>query len=103
MNEEWGSIPSLVHSNDEHSRLELVDRDGFHRSHRLGLAMRACRIAGQTDRANSLLRASVLNTVLSEYSELNLIQAKQITVQRVLLVSGTLAMHFPSRFSLRHR
>ena len=30
MEEERGSIPRLVHSNDEHPRFELIDRDRLH-------------------------------------------------------------------------
>jgi hypothetical protein len=33
MQEKWGSIPGLVHPNDEHSRFKLVDRDRLHVFH----------------------------------------------------------------------
>ena len=34
MEEEGGPMPRLVHSNDEHPRFELIDRDRFHGAHR---------------------------------------------------------------------
>ena len=33
MKEKGGAIPRLVHSNDEHSRFELIDRNRFYVFH----------------------------------------------------------------------
>jgi hypothetical protein len=35
MEEEGSSVPGLVHFNNEHPRLKLVDRDGFYVIHRI--------------------------------------------------------------------
>lgn len=66
MEEEGGSIPRLVHTNDKHPGLELIDRDRFDVFHLWRLVvMRAYRLVEQTDSANSLVGTRVQCTVLS--------------------------------------
>ena len=67
MEEERGSIPRLVHSNDEHSGFELINRNGFQVSHSFEVlrCIRTYRVVWQTEAVNSLVRGRVLRIMLS--------------------------------------
>ena len=49
MEEKGGPIPRLVHSNDEHSRFELVDRNRFYLFHLCRLGLRSAEFLGSAE------------------------------------------------------